>query len=232
MTAQPIIDALNGYSNPERAIFYPKFFKAILGGYGEGDQFLGVTVPNQRIVAGRFAKKTTEEDLQQLIESPFHEVRLTALLILATKFKKASEKGFWADFYLRNIRYVNNWDLVDSSAHQILGEWLWDKERTLLYEMAKKGNLWEQRIAIMSTFCFIRRKDFQTTLGLAEMLITHRHDLIHKATGWMLREVGKRDFETERGFLEQHYRDMPRTMLRYAIEKFPPKEKAYFMQKA
>lgn len=231
MTVQAVIQALSDLSDPKKAAFFPTFFKAMSGGYGEGDLFLGVTVPNQRKVAAQFVKKTTEADLQQLIESPYHEVRLTALLILVAKFNKAAEKGFWVDFYLRNLRYVNNWDLVDSSAHLILGEWLFDKNRSLLYPMAQNGTLWEQRIAIISTFQFIRKNDFSDTLKIAEMLINHRHDLIHKAVGWMLREVGKRDFETEKEFLEKHYQSMPRTMLRYAIERFPTIEREYFMKK-
>jgi 3-methyladenine DNA glycosylase AlkD len=231
MTASAVIQALSDLSNPEKAAFLPRFFKAFPGGYGEGDRFLGVTVPNQRTVATQFAKKTTAVDLQQLIENPYHEVRLTALLILVAKFKKASEKGFWVDFYLRNLKYVNNWDLVDSSAHFILGEWLWNKDRTILYTMAEEGTLWEQRVAIISTYHFIRKKDFADTFTIAETLIDHRHDLIHKAVGWMLREIGNRDFEAEKVFLEKHYRQMPRTMLRYAIEKFPAAEKEYFMKK-
>lgn len=231
MTASAIIRALSDLSNPEKAAFLPGFFRAFPGGYGEGDKFLGVTVPNQRKVASQFAKQTTEGDLQHLIENPYHEVRLTALLILVSKFRKASEKGFWVDFYLRNLKYVNNWDLVDSSAHFILGEWLWDKDRTMLHDMARRENLWEQRIAIISTYHFIRKKDFADTLTISETLIDHRHDLIHKAVGWMLREIGNRDFEAEKVFLEKHYRQMPRTMLRYAIEKFPAEEKEYFMKK-
>ncbi|EMS31834.1 Putative DNA alkylation repair enzyme [Mariniradius saccharolyticus AK6] len=231
MTASAIIQALSDLSNPEKAAFLPGFFKAFPGGYGDGDKFLGVTVPNQRKVAAHFAKKTTEGDLQQLIESPYHEVRLTALLILVSKFRKASEKGFWVDFYLRNLKYVNNWDLVDSSAHFILGEWLWDKDRKMLHDMARRGNLWEQRIAIISTYHFIRKQDFADTFTIAETLIDHRHDLIRKAVGWMLREIGNRDFEAEKVFLEKHYRQMPRTMLRYAIEKFPAVEKENFMKK-
>lgn len=231
MTTQKIIQALSELSNPEKAAFLPGFFKAFPGGYGDGDKFLGVTVPNQRKVAAQFGKQTTEGDLQRLIENPYHEVRLTALLILVSKFKKASEKGFWVDFYLRNLPYVNNWDLVDSSAHIILGEWLWDKDRSLLHDMARNGNIWEQRIAVISTYHFIRKSDFTDTLAIAELLLSHEHDLIHKAVGWMLREIGKRDFETERKFLEKHYRKMPRTMLRYAIEKFPTSEKEFFMKK-
>lgn len=231
MTTDTIIRSLSDLSNPDKAAILYGFFKAIPGGYGEGDQFLGVTVPNQRRVAAQFAKKTNEADLQQLIENPYHEVRLTALLILISKFRKASEKGFWVDFYLRNLQHVNNWDLVDSSAHFILGEWLWDKDRSLLHDMARNGNMWEQRIAVISTYHFIRKSDFEDTLAIAEILINHHHDLIHKAVGWMLREIGKRDFETERRFLEKHYRKMPRTMLRYAIEKFPTSEKEFFMKK-
>lgn len=232
--SEQLFNDLSLLSNPEKALFLPKFFKTGKGEYGEGDQFLGVTVPDQRKIAKKYWKEIEGKELGVLITSPFHEVRLTTLFMLVNKFEKSKtplEKKQWVDFYLKNKQYVNNWDLVDSSAHLIMGSWLFDKDRTILYELANSGNLWDQRIAIMSTFYFIRKKDFEDTLKLSEILLSHKHDLIHKAVGWMLREVGNRDYQTEYDFLEKHYKVMPRTMLRYAIEKFKPEVKEMFMAK-
>jgi 3-methyladenine DNA glycosylase AlkD len=229
-----IEDALRQKAIPEKAAFFPRFFKTGKGEYGEGDQFLGVTVPEQRRIAKEYCKAVTMDELAKLIQSPYHEVRLTSIFILVAKFQKAKkqdEKKIWADFYLKHRSWVNNWDLVDSSAHLILGDYLLDKDRSLLFDLAKSGILWDQRIAIMSTFYFIRKKDFSDTLKVAEILLHHPHDLIHKAVGWMIREVGNRDFETANQFLLKHYQTMPRTMLRYAIEKFDPETKEFFMKK-
>ncbi|MCS4435103.1 DNA alkylation repair protein [Aquiflexum gelatinilyticum] len=229
-----IEEALRQKAIPEKAAFFPRFFKTGKGEYGEGDRFLGVTVPEQRIIAKKYWKDLPDQELEIMIKSPFHEVRLTSILILVLKFQKATrkaEKKSWVDFYLKNRSWVNNWDLVDSSAHLILGDYLFDKDRSILYDLAKSGILWDQRIAIMSTFYFIRKKDFGDTLKIAEILLHHPHDLIHKAVGWMIREVGNRDFETANQFLLKHYQSMPRTMLRYAIEKFDVDAKAFFMKK-
>lgn len=229
-----IIIELRTFANPEKALFFPKFFKTGRGEYGEGDQFLGVKVPDQRKIAEKYWKLTGHKDLEVLISSPYHEVRLTCLFILVRKYEKSKtdfEKKQWVDFYLSNREYVNNWDLVDSSAHLILGSWLFDKDRALLYDLANSDNLWDQRIAIISTFYFIRKKEFEDTLKLSEILLSHKHDLIHKAVGWMLREVGNRDYETEYDFLKRYHKMMPRTMLRYAIEKFDPKVREMFMAK-
>lgn len=232
--SENIIKELRILSNPKKALFFPKFFKTGKGDYGEGDQFLGVKVPEQRKIAKKYWKETEQKDLETLISSPYHEVRLTSLFILVSKYEKSKtvlEKKQWVDFYLSNRKYVNNWDLVDSSAPKILGSWLYDKDRALLYDLVNSGNLWDQRIAIMSTFYFIRKGDFEDTLKISEILLSHKHDLIHKAVGWMLREVGKRDYDTEFDFLEKHHKNMPRTMLRYAIEKFDPEAREMFMAK-
>lgn len=229
-----IEEALRQKSIPEKAAILSGFFKTGKGEYGEGDLFLGVTVPEQRIIAKKYWKDLPDQELDIMIKSPFHEVRLTSVLILVLKYQKATgkaEKKSWVDFYLKNRTWVNNWDLVDSSAHLILGDYLFDKDRSILYDLAKSDILWDQRIAIMSTFCFIRKKDFSDTLKIAEILLHHPHYLIHKAVGWMIREVGKRDFETANQFLLKHYPSMPRTMLRYAIEKFDVDAKAFFMKK-
>lgn len=229
-----IEEALRQKSIPEKAAILSGFFKTGKGEYGEGDRFLGVTVPEQRIIAKKYWKDLPDQELDIMIKSPFHEVRLTSILILVLKYQKATgkaEKKSWVDFYLKNRSWVNNWDLVDSSAHLILGDYLFDKDRSILYDLAKSDILWDQRIAIMSTFCFIRKKDFSDTLKISEILLHHPHDLIHKAVGWMIREIGKRDFETANQFLLKHYQSMPRTMLRYAIEKFDVDAKAFFMKK-
>lgn len=213
---------LSKYINPEKAAFFPKFFKTGKGEYSEGDKFIGITVPDQRKVAGEF-KDISLLELQKVIESEVHEHRLTASIIVVNKFRKTNdmnERKKLIDFYLQNLDYVNNWDLVDTSA-EILGEYLADKDRKLIYELANSDKLWHQRISIIATFHYIKHHQFSDTLAIAEMLLTHEHDLIQKAVGWMLRELGKRDLETEIQFLDKHYRKMPRTMLRYAIERFP-----------
>jgi len=213
---------LNAYRNLEKAEQHKRFFKTGVGEYGEGDKFLGLTVPQQRIIAKRFNSIPLEE-LQKVLESKYHEHRLTALIILVNKFKFSKEdkirKGI-IDFYLKNTRYINNWDLVDSSA-RILGEYLEDRNENLLIKLSHSKDLWEQRISIIATSHYIAKNKYDLTIQIAENLLQHEHDLIHKAVGWMLREIGKRDISIEREFLDKHYKSMPRTMLRYAIERFP-----------
>lgn len=224
---------LNKHADPEKANFLPNFFKAGPGGYGEGDKFIGVKVPIQRKVARKYFKTLSLEEVEVLLRGPIHEYRLTALIILVNKFEKAKtaqERKNIKEFYLKNISYVNNWDLVDSSADKILGAYLFDKEKDILYEFAKSDNLWENRAAIISTYYFIKNEVFEDTLKLAKILLNHEHDLIHKAVGWMLREVGNRNLEIEYNFLKEHYKKMPRTMLRYAIEKFEPELRNKFLR--
>jgi 3-methyladenine DNA glycosylase AlkD len=230
--AEQIKNDLKELVDPEKAEFLPKFFKTLPGGYAEGDQFIGVAVPEQRKIAKNYYKNVSLDELQKLICDPVHEYRQTALFILACQFEKAGserEKKL-VDFYMNNLAYINNWDLVDSSAHKILGAYLFDKEKDLLYKLARSENLWQQRIAIISTFSFIKKNHFQDALAITQILLHHQHDLIHKAVGWMLREIGNRDFATEYGFLKEHYREMPRTMLRYAIEKFEPELREKFLK--
>lgn len=232
-TQHLIIQQLNSYTNPEKAAFLPHFFQAYPGGYGEGDCFIGVTVPDQRKVARKYYRTISLEELTVLIQSNVHEHRLTAIFILVLKYEKTKselEKENLVNFYLNNISAVNNWDLVDSSAYKILGAFLFDKDRSLLYHFAASGGLWPQRIAIISTLYFIKRDDFVDTLKIADSLLEHDHDLIHKAVGWMLREVGNRDFAVEYNYLKDRYRRMPRTMLRYAIEKFEPELRKQFLE--
>ncbi|WGS64900.1 DNA alkylation repair protein [Marinitoga aeolica] len=219
---EEIIKEMNENYNEKKAKGNYKFFQTHPGGYGEGDEFLGLTVPIQRKIAKKY-KNLPLEDVEKLLQSKYHEHRLTALYILILNFKKLKEEVI--DVYLRNLDIVNNWDLVDSSAPYLLGPYLEDKDRSILYELAKSDNLWKQRIAIITTLYFIKNNDFEDALKISEMLLNHKHDLIHKAVGWMLREIGKRDKKVEEEFLKKYYKNMPRTMLRYAIEKFPEEER-------
>jgi 3-methyladenine DNA glycosylase AlkD len=215
-------------NNKEKAEVLQKFFKTKKGEYGEGDIFLGIAVPELRKIVKK-NKDISIADVLVLLHSRIHEERFIALLIFIDKFSKESEKIF--NLYLKNLRWINNWDLVDISAYRIIGEYLFDKEKTVLYNLARSNNLWERRIAIMSTFYFIRKNPFEDTINIAEILLHDKHDLIHKAVGWMLREVGKRDLKEEERFLMKNYKKMPRTMLRYAIEKFPENKRILYLKK-
>jgi 3-methyladenine DNA glycosylase AlkD len=209
-------------ADPEKARILQRFFKTGKGEYGEGDFFLGVVVPKQRMIARAFREAEFEE-LEILLDSKVHEERLVALLILVEKYKKGDEnlKKRVFDFYINHLERVNNWDLVDLSAHKIVGDYLLKRDRKILYLLVGSKNLWERRVAIISTFAFIRVGEFEDSLKLSDLLLRDEHDLIHKAVGWMLREVGKKDEATLKRYLAQRYKNMPRTMLRYAIEKFP-----------
>ena len=216
-------------SSPEIAETMQWFFKTGEGEYGEGDVFVGLKVPTQRKLAREF-RDLTLSDLKSLLNSHIHEERLISLFVLIHKYDKGSEKDKSNIFlfYLKNIKGVNNWDLVDLSAPNIVGRYLLEKEINLLDKFAKSDNLWKRRIAILSTHEFIKNYKYDTTLKIARILLNDKHDLIHKAVGWMLREIGKRDLKTEEKFLKVYYKRMPRTMLRYAIEKFPEaKRKKY-----
>ncbi len=220
---QQFKSTLLNYADKKKALDMARFFQAFPGGYGEGDTFLGVKVPDQRSVAKQFFKELNLDNIALLLNENIHEHRLTAVFMLVLKYEKsktAEEKKAVVDCYLKNISGVNNWDIVDSSCHKILGPWLIDKDKGLLYEFAHSGDLWLQRIAIITTMHFIYNRQFDDAFRLAEILLQHPHDLIHKAVGWMLREIGNRDYDAEYRFLVKHYRQMPRTMLRYAIEKF------------
>jgi 3-methyladenine DNA glycosylase AlkD len=220
-------------SNPEKAKKLSGFFKTGKGQYGEGDIFLGIPVPEQRKVAKKY-RDLPLSDVRELLSSKIHEHRLTALIILVSKYEKADDSGKKEifSFYLKNTENIDNWDLVDLSAPKIVGDYLFNKDTSILFKLAKSDNLWERRIAIISTFTFIRNNDFEDALSISELLLHDEHDLIHKAVGWMLREIGKRDQETEERFLNKHCMQMPRTMLRYAIEKFDKnKRKFYLAQK-
>ncbi len=240
-------------ANPEKAEIYQRFFKTGKGEYGEGDIFLGLTVPQTRQIAKQFSHLTFDE-IKKHLSSRYHEERLTALLILVNNYQKTkSEKNFEKirkqsnfskfskrslkeknkeggysnfseeimKFYLKNTKYINNWDLVDLTADKILGNYLFDKDKLTLYKLAKSDNLWERRISIISTFYFIKNNQFEDALKMSKILLSDKHDLIHKAVGWMLREIGKRNRKVLENFLKQNYKNIPRTTLRYAIEKFP-----------
>jgi len=232
MNAKDIKHQLLALGNAEKAAHSAYYFRTGKGQYGEGDKFIGITTPEMKSVVKTY-KNLPIDELELLLSDEYHECRICAVLILVELFKKADEfkRGNIVDFYLSHSQYVNNWDLVDVSCHVILGEWLLDKDRSILYDLSKSNSLWDQRIAMVSTLTFIRQNDFKDTLLLSEIYLTHKHDLIHKASGWMLREVGKRDESVLTGFLDVYHKLMPRTMLRYAIEKLSPLQKKHYMTK-
>ena len=223
-------EEIRALANKERANHSKKFFKTGKGEYGYGDIFLGVRVPKIRLIA----KKNIDisiTDMKTLIKSKYHEERLLGLIILVNKYSKSKDekdRDQLYNIYISSFKYVNNWDLVDVTCAHVIGKHLLNKDRSILYTWAKSNDLWTKRIAIVSTHCFIRKNDLQETFKIAKILLNDEHDLIHKAVGWMLREAGKKDMEKEEIFLKKHYKTMPRTMLRYAIERFPePKRQKY-----
>lgn len=225
---------LRGQANPEKAAFFPRFFKAGPGEYAEGDKFLGVTVPLQRKIARKY-RDLWLGDIERLLASPWHEERLTGLFILVDAYKRGNEhdRQDIYTFYVTHTECINNWDLVDSSAPYIVGPHLQDSPYKLkvLTKLAQSDSLWERRIAMLSTFHYIRQGQPGEALAIAEILLHDTHDLIHKAVGWMLREVGEKcGNETEKAYLRARYKTMPRTMLRYAIEKFPPDVRKQYLK--
>ncbi len=233
LTSTAVEKELKKLGTKERAKANAWFFKSGKGEYGEGDEFVGVAVPQMRKVAKTYADLPLGQ-IKLLLWSPIHECRLTALFILVKQFQRGEkkEKREIVSFYLKNRERVNNWDLVDSSASYILGTYLLDKNRKPLYKLARAKSLWDKRIAIIATQAFIREGDFKDTIAISKILLKDEHDLIHKAVGWMLREVGKKNQKTLEAFLDEHAHEMPRTMLRYAIEKFPEgKRKGYLNKK-
>jgi 3-methyladenine DNA glycosylase AlkD len=221
---------LRKLSSKETARILRRFFKTGAGEYGEGDIFIGIKVPPLRKLAAEF-EDVPLQTVRALLKSRIHEERTLALMILVRRFSRADDelRQQIYEFYLAHLTFINNWDLVDGSAPYIVGAFLWERDRRQLYAFAKSTSLWERRIAILSTLHFIRQSDFRDALGIAELLIADEHDLIHKAVGWMLREIGRRDLEAERAFLKTHYRKMPRTMLRYAIERFPEAQRRRYL---
>lgn len=236
MTCNPLSKAIEACRDPEKAVVLARFFKTGAGQYGEGDLFLGVKVPTIRSVVKTLVGSVSFEDMAECVLSPYHELRMASLLTLVAIFKHGKKdpqlQQKCIDFYLGHLAGVNNWDLVDLSCYELLGTWLLDKERTLLYDFARDGRtIWEKRIGIVSTMQFVRHGQVEDTLGISELLLEHPHDLIHKAVGWLLREVGKKNLPALIGFLEKHGRQMPRTALRYAIERFPEDERRMWLQK-
>lgn len=232
MKSEEIQKELEAYIDPVKREYLPRFFKTGKGQYGEGDKFLGVVVPNTRIVAKRH-KDEPFEVMAELLQSEWHECRLCALLMMVERFKKCDETGRREiyQFYLLQTERINNWDLVDLSAPYIVGEYLKDKSRDDLYRLADSPLLWEQRIAVVATATLIRNNDFIDILRLSERLLNHEHDLMRKAIGWMLREMGKRDKDLLVQFLDRFHKQMPRTMLRYAIEKMSEEERKHYMKR-
>lgn len=220
-------------SNPEKALFLQRFFKTGKGEYAEGDKLLGINVPVLRKLAKKYYPSLALLEIKEMLLSVFHEIRLTALFILCHQYEESNEEGKKCifDFYLENTSAINNWDLVDTSAHKIMGDYLLEKDKSILFELTKSPVLWERRIAIITTFHFIKKEQFETTIDLATLLLKDKEDLIHKAAGWMLREVGKREKEILIDFLKEHSLEMPRIMLRYAIEKFPPEERKAWLER-
>ncbi len=212
---------LRKYARPEKLVILSSFFKTGKGQYAEGDKMLCVSVPEQRQIAKKYYKLAKLKDVDKLLASQYHEDRLTGLIILTYQIEKAgeSEQKKIVDFYLKHLDRVNNWDLVDLSCYKILGNYLLTRPRDVLYKLARTNHLWSQRVAIVSTYAFIRQRQFTDTIKLAKIFLSHKHDLMHKAVGWMLREVGKRDENVLRGFLDEYANKMPRVMFRYAVEK-------------
>ncbi len=222
---------LRMFAEPERASIHQRFFKTGRGEYGEGDKFLGIRVPHIRKLVRKF-RGLSIADTEKLLHSRWHEERLFALLVMVDAFKKGDtqlQEEIYS-LYMACTKWINNWDLVDLSAPHIPGGWLFSRDRKPLYGFAETDDLWKKRIAIISTQHFIRKNDFKDTLAISRKLLKDDHDLIHKAVGWMLREVGKKDLETEEKFLRKHYMNMPRTMLRYAIEKFPEEKRQRYLK--
>ncbi|MFH1412585.1 MAG: DNA alkylation repair protein [bacterium] len=232
MSLTKLKQAIAKQGNPKKAKLYARFFKTGKGQYGEGDKFLGLTVPEQRNIAKQY-QNLSLADVKKLLASLYHEHRLTGSLILVAKYKSGDDKQKkqFFDFYLKNTHAFNNWDLVDLTSPNIVGDYLLNKDKSILYKLAKSNNLWQRRISIIATFAFINNNQLNDTIKLAKILLNDKHDLIHKAAGWMLREAGKRDIKVLKKFLDQNVKQMPRTMLRYSIEKFPEKERKYYLKK-
>jgi 3-methyladenine DNA glycosylase AlkD len=232
MSIKEIQKELDKNSDKKQAALLQRFFKTGPGEYGEGDVFIGIKVPLLRNIA-KNNTDTSYKELKQLLKSKIHEKRMISLMILIFKYQKADEeeKSKIFKIYLDNTNNINNWDLVDLTAPQIIGDYLMDKDRSILIKLAKSKSLWERRIAVLSTFQFIKNGQFDFSLKISKLLLKDEHDLIHKAVGWMLREIGKRDLKKEEKFLQTYYMIMPRTMLRYAIEKFPDKKRKEYLKK-
>ena len=231
MIAKEVINALKSLATEERRKVNEWFFKTGKGEYGYGDIFLGVTMPDIRRIAKKFSQEISLQELTELIRSPIHEVRLCALIILVNKYKKENSDKIY-QYYIDHLTAINNWDLVDSSAPYIVGDYLYKhpEKSKILIDFSHSENLWVRRISIVSTFTFIKNNEFNTTLEIAKLLLNDNHDLIHKALGWMLREIYKRDERIIKRFLRQNYAQIPRTTLRYAIERMDKEERLLYLK--
>ncbi len=231
-----LLTQLTKRAEPSQVEGLARFFKTGPGQYGEGDRFLGIKVPVTRQVVKECWREMDFAGLEECLRSEYHEARLAGLLALVETFSHSKKnqvlQAECIDFYLSHTDRINNWDLVDLSCYPLLGEWLLDKDRTILYDLARKGKtIWEQRIGIVSTMAFVRKGQIEDTFAIADILLHHPHDLIHKAVGWLLREAGKRDEEALVAYLDSRYKAMPRTMLRYAIEKFPEAKRQDYLRR-
>jgi len=230
-----VIEDLKKLKNPDKAMILSRFFKTWEWEYWEWDKFLWIPVPPQREIAKKYYEKCSLDDIEKLLKSEYHEVRMTWFLILCYKYELTTKKKLndeqkkIIDFYLSHLEYSNNWDLVDLVCYKILWNYLLDKDRKVLYELADNKNMWKQRVAIVSTMTFVKKWQFEDTLKISETLLTHKHDLIHKAVWWLLREVWKKDEKVLRNFLDKYANKMPRTMLRYAIEKLNESERNHYL---
>ncbi|MDR3275206.1 MAG: DNA alkylation repair protein [Endomicrobium sp.] len=228
-----LLKDLKKYKNEVFAKYHAKYFQTQKGGYGEGDFFWGIKVPQQRVIAGKYWEYMNLKDIEELLKHKIHEVRLTTLMILIEKYKKSDDsiKYNIVRIYLRNSKYINNWDLVDLSALNITGSYWYNNSLIDFWKYAKSKNLWKERIAMISTLYFIKQARFAETLKLAELFLSHKHDLMHKASGWMLREIGEKNTDALVSFLDKYSAVMPRTMLRYSIEKLSLEKRKYYMGK-
>lgn len=226
---EEIIKEFKKVSSKEKAKVLQRFFKTGKGEYGEGDVFVGVVVPNIRLLVKKYYSDMSWDDINFFLHSGIHEYRLFALLVLVKKYEQGGEEKVIFDYYMGNKKWIDNWDLVDLTAPNIVGMYLLHKDRGVLRKMVVSKSIWDVRIAVLATFTFIRQNEFKEILEFSKILLTHEHDLIHKAVGWMLREVGKRDVDVLRKFLDEYYSKMPRVMLRYAIEKFDKEERLRYI---
>jgi len=233
LTVNQICQELEKNRNPRKIEVFKRFFKTGPGGYGEGDEFLGLTMPEQRIIALKYYQEISLLDLKELLQSSIHEYRMTGLLLMTYQYKKANERKREEiyQFYLKNKKWINNWDLIDVTCPNIVGDYIYfhRKELKILERLIKSKNMWNRRIAVLATFTFIRHNEYDLTLKFAKFLLSDKRDLVQKAIGWMLREIGKKDIRQLVQFLNENYQIMPRTMLRYSIEKLTLKHKDYFM---
>lgn len=229
---EDILKEIMSFTDEDKSRHLQRFFKTGKGQYGEGDLFLGINVPIVRYIAKKHYNSASLSDIEKLLHNKYHEVRLLALLIMVLVYEKTEKKKEILDLYLKNVQYINNWDLVDLSAPKIVGHFTYEnKNNKMIYDLSDSSHLWSERIAVVSQYYLIKRGQFSLITELSEKFLTHKHDLMHKAIGWMLREMGKVDINSLYSFLDKHYKVMPRTMLRYSIEKLAPEKRKHYMYK-